>query len=283
MRGRNLCLLSVLTVLLLSGEPGARGYTDGQAIRFDLYHGYLIVGRGSAGPLKGLHFLIDTGASPTVLDRRLSQKLHLEELPASIDVLEGNVQAGKAVIPSLQFGPMQRLNLPAMVEDLSFFQKVLPVPIDAIIGLDVLGQSSFAIDYTAREIRFGPLLPQANSLPLRIKGGLAIVDAELDHLSVPLLLDTGASSIILFAPPTPRPMKISADLRPPNTIGEFERKQVWLHSLRLGQAEFGKEPAFLVKGRSQASQDFDGLMSPAALGITKVAVDLERGLVTFGR
>jgi predicted aspartyl protease len=283
MQGRNIYLLSLLTLSLLAGEPAARGYTDKQVVRFDLYRDYLIVGRGSAGPLKGLNFLLDTGASPTVLDRRVSQKLHLQELAASIAVLEGSVPAGQAVVSSLQFGPMHRDNLPVLVEDLSFFQKALPVAIDAVIGLDVLGQSAFEIDYVAREIRFGPVPPLENSLPLRIKAGLPIVEAELDHVSVHLLMDTGASSLILFKPPTPKAMKISTVQRPPNSIGEFERKQVWLHGLRLGEAEFGSEPAFLVNGRSQGDQDFDGLMSPAALRITKLALDLERGLLTFSR
>ena len=126
MRGHSLFCISLLTVLLLAGEPPAKGYTDGQAVRFDLYRDYLIVAKGSAGPVKGLHFLVDTGASPTVLDRPLAQKLHLEEMPASIAVVEGSVQAGRATLPSLQFGPLRRDNLNVLIEDLSFFKKPSP-------------------------------------------------------------------------------------------------------------------------------------------------------------
>jgi hypothetical protein len=97
------------------------------------------------------------------------------------------------------------------------------------------------------------------------------------------MVDTGASSLVLFEPFSPRPVRVS-EVRPtPGTIGEFERKQVWLPSLKLGEAEFGKEPALLVRSRSEGAQDFDGLMSPAALGITKLAIDLGRGLLTFSR
>ena len=108
------------------------------------------------------------------------------------------------------------------------------------------------------------------------------MDAQVNHLSAHLMVDTGASSLILFEPSAPRPMRVS-EVRPtPGTIGEFDRKQVWLPSLRLGETEFGKEPAFLVRSRRWA-QDFDGLMSPAALGITKLAIDLGRGVLTFSR
>jgi hypothetical protein len=163
------------------------------------------------------------------------------------------------------------------------FKKPSLFDIDAVVGLDLLGQSAFEINYTARQILFGPVPLLANSLPLRLQAGLPIVEAQVNHLSAHLMVDTGASSLVLFEPSAPRPMRVS-EVRPtPGTIGEFDRKQVWLPSLKLGEAEFGKEPAFLVRSRSEGPQDFDGLMSPAALGITKLAIDLGRGLLTFSR
>jgi hypothetical protein len=198
-------------------------------------------------------------------------------------VVGGSVEAAQATTPTLEVGPARRDNFHVLVEDLSFFQKALPVRIDAVVGLDLLGQSAFEIDYTAREIFFGRVPQLANSLPLRLQAGLPIVEAQVNHLSAHLMVDTGASSLILFEPSAPRPMRVS-EVRPtPGTIGEFDRKQVWLPSLKLGEAEFGKEPAFLVRSRSDGAQDFDGLMSPAALGITKLAIDLGRGLLTFSR
>jgi Aspartyl protease len=284
MRGHAFCWFSLLTVLLIAGEPRARGYGNRHdTVHFDLYRDYLIVVRGSAGPLKGLNFLLDTGASPTVLDRRVAEKLHLDQLPASIAVVGGSVEAAQATAPTLEVGPARRDNFHVLVEDLSFFQKALPVRIDAVVGLDLLGQSAFEIDYTARQILFGPVPLLSNSLPLRLQAGLPIVEAQVNHLSAHLMVDTGASSLVLFEPSTPRPMRVS-EVRPtPGTIGEFDRKQVWLPSLRLGEAEFGKEPAFLVHTRSDGTQDFDGLMSPVALGITKLAIDLGRGVLTFSR
>jgi predicted aspartyl protease len=242
--------------------------------------------RGSAGPLKDLNFLLDTGASPTVLDRRLAKKLQLEELPGVLAGLNGRVAAGRAIAPSLQIGPTRRDNPPVLIEDLSFFDRALPVRIDGVIGLDVVGQTAFEIDYSSRQINFGPISSSKNSLRLWLRGGLPLVDAELNQASVHLLLDTGASSLILFDAKTSTPaspVKISADQRSTNMIGEFERKQVRLRSLRLGQAEFLQEPAFLARTRGDATGDFDGLLSPAALGITKVAIDLDQGVVAFSR
>jgi predicted aspartyl protease len=286
MRGRNFCLLSLLMLLALAVEAPARGYTDGKPLRFDLYRDYLIVARGSVGSQKDLNFLVDTGANPTILDRRVAQKLHLQEEPGVLAGINGRVQAGLATVPSLQFGPIRRDNLGVVVEDLSFFSKAIPVRIDGVIGLDVVGEIPFEIDYAASRILFGPIPSLKNSLPLEIRGGLPIVTAEVDHLSAHLVLDTGASSLILFAPKGPAlvsQVKASDIQKSSTTMGEFERKPVPLGSLMLGQAEFRRQPAFLAQSRLDGTEDFDGLMSPALLGITKLAIDVQRGVFEFNR
>jgi predicted aspartyl protease len=286
MRGRNNWLLVLLILLAVAGVPAASGYTKSPELRFDLYHDYLIVVRGSAGPVKGLNFLLDTGASPTILDRQLARSLHLDELPGLLAGVNGTVAAGRAIVPSLQLGPMRRDNLPVVVEDLSFFYKALPVHIDAVIGLDVVGQSAFEIDYGAREIHFGPIPSLKNALPLQMKRGLPLVDVQLDQTSAQMVLDTGASSLILFAPRTPSvgsPVRISAVQQSSHAMGEFAGKTVSLHSLRLGQAEFRREPAVLVRSRPETADDFDGLVSPSLLGITKIAIDLDQGVFAFSR
>jgi hypothetical protein len=285
--------LVVLTVLIGAGQPAARGYRGTGLDRpvrttrvgFDLFRDYLIVVRGSVGPLKGLNFLLDTGATPSVLDQRLAEKLDLEIAPTGIAVLNGTVRGGQATVQSLQFGPIRKENLPVLVEDLSFLQNAVPIRIDGIVGLDVLGQSAFVIDYPSREIRFGSSPSMRNSIPLQMKGGLAIVDAMVNHAPVHLLLDTGASSLIIFEEAqNPALAGNPGEAQPTSrTIGNFERKQSRSISLSLGKAEFGHEPAFVVHNRKDAGHDFDGLISPAALGITSVAVDLARGELAFTR
>jgi predicted aspartyl protease len=286
MRGRSLCLLSLPILLAMAVEPLARGYTEGKPLRFDIYRGYLIVARGSAGPQKDLNFLLDTGANPTVLDRRVAQKLHLQEAPGVLAGVNGRVQAGQATVPSLQFGPIRKDNFAVVVEDLSFLSEAIPVRIDGVIGFDLVGQEPFEIDYTASRILFGSIPSLKNSLPLELRGELPIVSAEVDHLSAHLVLDTGASSLILFAPKGPAMIsrvKASDVQKSSSMMGEFERKPVQLGSLTLGQVEFRRQPAFLVQSRWDGTRDFDGLMSPALLGITKLVIDLRRGVVEFDR
>jgi predicted aspartyl protease len=289
MRGRYFCCLSLLTLLTAAGGPAARASREASTatVSFHLYNDYLIVAQGSAGPLKGLSFLVDTGSSPTVLDRRVARRLALAELPGSTVFISGPKPAGHAVVPNLEFGPIKRRNLPIMVEDLSFLDRALPLPIDAVIGLDVLGASAFEIDYLRGRIHFGSFPPLANSLPLRIQAGLPIIDAELNHVAVRLLMDTGAYALLLIEPGTARPVlptQVSAARGSTSLlIGEVQGKRVWLHGLRLGEKEFGLKPAFMVPNPGYEERIFDGVISPAALGMGKVAIDVERGVVEFSR
>jgi predicted aspartyl protease len=271
----------VLLSLLWSAQAWATGYQEvgprrpiTGTVNFDLYWGYLMVARGSAGPAKGLTFLVDTGASPTILDPRVAQRLHLTTTAASIAVVGGRTAAEQAILPSLNLGPVQRQNLPVMIEDLSSLAKALPFPLDGVIGLDFLGDGAFLIDYAAHRIQFGPYPMLANSVALHMKNGLALVDAEVNGVPASLLLDTGASSLTLFTKGPTAHLKVAA-------IGEFARKQMKVRNLRLGEMDFGQESVAVAGGG--AGYAFDGLMSPAALGIRRVAIDLGRGEMNFSR
>lgn len=256
-----------------------------ETIRFQLYQGYLIVVHGSIAGLNNLNFFLDTGARPALVDLRIARKLNLRgEASASIVRLDRKIPSQETSLPSLGIGPLQRSNLRVVTADLSFYEKVFPVRIDAVVGLDELGQRPFVIDYAARVIRFGPAPALQISVPLRLDQGLAVFDAEIDHAPVHLLFDTGAGFITVFDKATPRSTGTKGDQTEESTSTAASRdKKVWLSTLRLGAEEFGQKPALLTRNPKPSQIDFDGLMSPAALGITRVSVDLKAGVLAFSR
>jgi len=277
-------LLLILTVVANGCQPGIAqsltGGTPGSAdVDFELFHDYLIVLHGRVGPLDGLNFLLDTGATPSVLDPALAQKLGLHSTPIEIAVLQGTARGGTVTLPSLQIGPVGRSNFPVLLEDLSFIQKVLPVHIDGIVGLDVRGQRAFVIDYAARQIHFGAS-DLTSSVPLEINHGLAIVTARVNHHSTQLLLDTGAPSLMLFR-------SLNADTRAqlisPDSIGNHEQDSLRLASLILGPATIRHPSAFLISSRNDTEREFAGILSPAGLGFRRVGIDLHRGAMAFSR
>ena len=290
MRGRYFLCIVVLTGLLVVGQPASWGYRGAvrpakTSVAFQLYRDYLIVVQGSAGPLKGLHFLLDTGSNPTILDWQLARRLHLEVTPAAVAVVRGNVKGGIATAPSLELGPVRRENVPVVIEDMSFVQVAFPFRIDGIVGLDVLGQSYFVIDYSSREIRFGPAHSMTDSIQLQVKDGLAFVDAVFNRTPVRLLVDTGASSLVSFKDsPDPAPSQEDDVAQPmPKRTGDLNRERMRQTSLRLGGVEFGDGLAFVVPNHRDVGHDFDGLMSPVALGMTRIAIDLKQRKLAFAR
>ncbi|MGC2399161.1 MAG: retropepsin-like aspartic protease [Acidobacteriaceae bacterium] len=299
MRGRPYFLYlqaAVLATLVLWAYPAFAGNTpmpgaapgpDGptETVPFQLYQGYLIVVHGSIGSAKNLNFFLDTGATPAILDSGLADKLNLQgKASVSIVRLDRRRPAEEANLPSLEIGPLKRSNLRVVTADLSFYEKILPVKIDAIVGLDVLGQGPFMIDYPGRVIRFGPAPPLSFSVPLRLDQGLAVFDAEIDHTPVHLLFDTGAGFITLFDRAIPQSAGAKGDPRAQSrTTAAPEERQVWVRNLRLGSKEFGQKAALLTRNPKPSQIDFDGLMSPAALGISRVVVDLKAGVLAFNR
>jgi predicted aspartyl protease len=258
------------------GEPA-------ESVRFDLYLGYCIVVHGAAGPLKNLNFLVDTGSSRSILNAPLANKLSLSDVERTdIVFVNGKQRAYDAILPALEIGTMRQAKLRVNVTDLSVFKKYLPVPIDGIIGLDVLGQAPFVIDYSARVIRFGSAAALPVSASLRIDGGLAVVDAEIDHLPVHLMFDTGVASIILFKTEKQSGTGTgSAVDQQTRDKGELEGQSFQLQSLRVGLKEFGRKAAVLTANPKSSQLDFDGLINPATLGVSQVSVDIRRGVIGF--
>jgi len=288
-------VMSLVAGLLAAGPMTASGMKRQPAtreasraaktIRFDLYEGHFMVVQGSIGPMKHLNFFVDTGTSVAVVDSRIGKKLKLGGGEATkIVIVGGRAKGEEAVLPSIEIGPVRRMNLPIVVTDLSFFDRTFPVRIDGIVGLDVLGQIPFVIDYAARDLSFGADPELRDSVPLRLEQGLAVIDAEIDHAPVRLLFDTGASALVLFNKSDGKGSQRKDDaMLSTEDIGNFETRKVWLRTFRMGPEEFREEPALMTANPKPSQIDFDGLMSPAALGISRVQVDVKAGTLAFSR
>lgn len=284
--GRRFWLLLVLwtNVTLLGQLKISSAYASDRgplSVDFELYRDYLIVLHPTVGTLRGLNFLLDTGATPTVLDTRLAAKLRLNSVTTQIAVLQGTIQGWSATLPSLQVGPVAKQMLPVVVEDLTSIQKVLPVHLDGILGLDVLGQVTFTIDYEARVIRFGIAADLPVRVPLHMKQGLALLDATLDQQPIQLLLDTAAPSLFLFT--SGSDSDVPPKEVPASSMGHYDHRSIRLKDLTLGTANFRHPSAFVVASRREPGHDFGGVVSPTGLGITRLTVDLARGELAFSQ
>src|ERR1700740_3133431 len=90
-----------------------------------VYRGYLVIVEGSIGDGHKLNFLVDTGASPSVVDQKIARNLKLTEQPERVNLWNKTVHARQVVLPSLSLGPVRVESIPVLAQDLSFLHKAL--------------------------------------------------------------------------------------------------------------------------------------------------------------
>jgi hypothetical protein len=174
-----------------------------------------------------------------------------------------------------------------LVYDLSLLQKVLHTGIDGIIGIDVLGRIPFAIDYAARELGlFSPTKASASEhvVNYSLAGRFPTVEVSLDGTRLRLMVDTSAAALTLFSSQVAgRTARLATGEAKHSTklSGEFYGSELAIQHSILGGVDFGKRPSFVVATREDAVADFDGLLSPSGLGISRLTFDPTRGLISF--
>jgi predicted aspartyl protease len=287
--------LAVFLLLLFSVNAAAAKSGQGLAytaaiglqratVSFRLYRGYLIVVTGSLGGMKNQRLLIDTGGAPSVVDVRAARKLGLNGIAGSLALLNGKVAAEQSVLSDVEVGPIRAESVLVMVRNLSFLDEALGEHIDAVLGLDVMARSSFRIDYHFRKIVFGPVTPAEIAVPFESGPPFVTVNMRINDLPVRLLVDTGASSLTLFASRIGGAADTSAIpqvKKATSFAGDFTMRGLVVRQASLGGKELAPLQAFLAEDRKDDGRGFDGLLSVAALRFRQVAFDFEDRVLYF--
>jgi predicted aspartyl protease len=259
-------------------------------VPFKLYRGYAIVVRGSIGNVKNLNFLIDTGAVPSVLDRRIAQKLHLTGTTEKLSVFTQRLDAERVIALSVQLGPQRADALSVVVRDLYFAttalglaaiaEKALGTRVDAMIGFDFLSQGPFSLDYQFKRIVFGPIDPSLIAIPYQAHPGYALIEMQIQQRKLLLLVDTGASDLVFFE----GAIRDCADaiknvgIRTwSNMGGEIRVQQVQLRDAYLGSRPWGSQDVFILQDTGgNPPAELRGLLGVASLKAQRVGFDPDR-------
>jgi predicted aspartyl protease len=250
---------------------GTRITARGGEIPFRLSGGFLIVVEGRIGALDGLKFILDTGVTRSVVDRKIADKLRLVRHPRQIYDFDKFIGIEWAVFPDVQFGPVRVANVSMSIADLKHFSRFAS-HVDALIGSDFLSLNTFTIDYNEKKVLFSFLERAASESPVNSDPALLTVELNVQGQPVRLLVDTGFPDILLFED---RLLKRLPQLRVDRVIGGFRigrlrAKRATLPGTHLGAKDTDVSVLLAEAPPDNVLPGIDGLLGVASLKARRV-------------
>jgi predicted aspartyl protease len=268
---------------MCSSEAWAKPRNLAQEVPFKLYEDHLIVAEGALGGLDQRHLIIDTGTSPTIVDRGIARQLGLEnaaQRTGKINVVDGVVSSYSSVLPSVRLGPIHRESIPIVVTDLSWLHDVTGIQVDAIVGLDVLAELDFQIDYASKKIRFGEIQVPRTAVPLTEEDRLLTVQAQLNGKTVKLMVDTGGTGLVLFPGETPQSADSPASASKfSNLAGHSVLQKIQVKELHIGDTNLNGSVALLASAPTRSG--YQGILGISEVRFKRVVFDFTHRRVGF--
>src|SRR5262252_3040725 len=162
-------------------------------IPFQLGGEFLIALEGQIGSLTGLVFILDTGATNTMVDDSIADKLLLPRHEGKVLNFDKHIAVDWTILPELHLGPLAARDFPVMVGDLKRILDFKGVYI--ILGMDLLRTAqTIRIDYRSRLVT---MRTPADGSTNSFNGNTLTVLIPLQGQPARLVFDTGVPSLIL--------------------------------------------------------------------------------------
>jgi len=241
------------------------------AVPFDYDNNQIIVkARVNNGPEE--NFIVDTGASQTVIDSSAAMELGARS-QSTFSVTAGStaVPLGFTQVSTLSLGDITLDNLPVLITDLS----TIPGHPSGLIGANVLKRFLVTLDFDEKKIVLAD--PRSATVPeeartvatVPVFGGTAVmVKGMLDEKTpIGFLVDTGASFNNL--PKSLAKPLYTGNVLPVGTIMGLDGHRLNIGSIKLNSLSLGSvvipHPVFTVT--PEATPASHGLFSATGLGI----------------
>jgi len=253
-----------------------------QVLPLRIFRNFVVIAEGQFGAAgEPQSFLLDTGTAPSIIDPKIIRKLGLATKASEMMVIGKVIPTETAILPEVDLGPIRALCLGVQVQDLSQFKHEYGVAVAGILGLDVLSQSNFRLDYDKKQLVFGDSSGEGIRVPFDGHNGLPVATVRLAGKSAPLLIDTGSDRVAVFGgnfKDSGGLVLRSTSQKGSSVVDEAMGVQVFFApDIVLDQQHFTVERAYFIPGSTATS--FDGLLGVRALGFRAISYDRTRGAI----
>lgn len=264
-------------VFLIPANP-ISSTRNASSVRLSIRDDFLVIAEAQFGDSRQRgNVIVDTGTVPSIVDTRIAREFGRQASSASVAVVGNLVQTQTVILPELNLGSIRVSSLPVYVQDLSSWERKTGMPIAGIIGMDVLGQTSFRLDYRAKRLNFGNVNQHGIAATMSAQMHVPIVTVQVEGHAVRLLVDTGTDRVVLLRtdPSTIAGLAMASTRQDGMGVtGAAIHAQVFYSpDIVLSGQHFRLARGYVVPGNS--SDEFDGLLGVRALGFQAIAYNRE--------
>ncbi|MFL6374307.1 MAG: aspartyl protease family protein [Pyrinomonadaceae bacterium] len=287
-------IAAVLTAFAQRSDPGDLAFTSGTSteLPFRTVNNLILITASVNGSKPGT-FIFDTGAESTVVDTAFADSLRLKKSGKTTgNGAAGSATAGVIKNANITVGGLRAAGMTVYSLPLGSFTPSFAVPIDGIIGNDIIGKVVAQIDYAKGVLRL--IQPSvfsaptnADMVPLLIDGGLPFIKTDVTPISgkpidARMEIDTGSTGAVLLNSPfvqkhaLVKTLPASLEKKTGGVGGTGASRVGRLSSLKFGTTTLRDPIVVLYSGTKgdNASSEYDGLIGGGVLRRFKITVDI---------
>src|ERR1041385_8924225 len=157
------------------------------------------------GPFR---MLLDTGNATSIVRPKVAQRLKLRPIYAVEHATVASVRRVPAALLEVLVGIVKDSSVEAIVDE------VARSGVDGVLGANWLVRHDYLLDYRNRRIALDDPPPSSGvRVPLRLTDGRPAVMASINGRSRELVVDSGASHVVLFERPSTGDAAVLLDVR----------------------------------------------------------------------
>jgi predicted aspartyl protease len=242
---------------------------------FRLSSDYLIQVEGRIGAQKNLKFILDTGASITIVDRKIADRLNLDRHQAQSFNFDRKLNWDAATLPDLQVGPLHATNITVFVGRLAEYSEFAK-NVDGIIGMDLLKFTNLSIDFDSHKITFHPSIQKVSAVsgdPLSL---CPILEVQVQGHPVRLIVDTGLAGMVLYLERLRQRVPGFRTIGPvvdATMGGRVPAKQATLPDVLFGKTNRDVSVLLVASPGPEMLPGIDGIIGIAALQAHRISFD----------